>query len=245
MARLDNCGHDCGCVHEELCVHRVPIFSTLSEEELIKIASIVIHKEYKKGETILREGEKSESVVIINGGNAKAYKYTKEGREQILYVFTEGDFFGEQNLFRNQVVGYSVEALELVKTCMITKQRFQQLVQEHSDIAIKIIDELGGRMSRLESALQSMGVRNLDARVSSLLLDFGDKYGRKTEDGILIQLPLSREGIANYLGVARETVSRKLGQLEIDGVIRSIGNKEILILENEQLMLMAGEEVEI
>lgn len=242
---MENCGHNCGCTHDDLCVHRVPIFSTLSNDELERIASIVIHRDYKKGETILREGEKSESIVIINGGNAKAYKYTKEGREQILYVFAEGDFFGEQNLFRNQTVGYSVEALEPVKACMITKQRFQQLVQDHSGIAIKIIDELGGRMSRLESALQSMGVRNLDARVSSLLLDFGDKYGEENEEGRLIHLPLSREGIANYLGVARETVSRKLGQLESDGVIRSISNKEILIIEKEQLMLMAGEDVDL
>lgn len=241
---MEKCGHNCGCHHHDLCVHRVPIFSNLSDDELIRIASIVIHKEYKKGEIILREGERPESVVIIHGGNAKAYKYTKDGREQILYVFAEGDFFGEQNLFRNQVVGYSVEALEPVKICMITKQRFQQLVQEHSDIAIKIIDELGGRMSRLESALQSMGVRNLDARVSSLLLDFGEKYGEEQQDGIVIHLPLSREGIANYLGVARETVSRKLGQLENDGIIRSISNKEILIIEKEQLMYMAGEEVE-
>ena len=67
---MENCGHNCGCTHDDLCVHRVPIFSTLSNDELVRIASIVIHKEYKKGETILREGEKSESIVIINGGNA-------------------------------------------------------------------------------------------------------------------------------------------------------------------------------
>jgi CRP/FNR family transcriptional regulator len=212
----------------------------LNEEELEKIADLISHREYKKGEIILTDGEKSEAIVIIHEGSAKAFKYTTDGREQILYVFAEGDFFGEQNLLSDRTATYSVEALQPVKTCMLSKNQFQQLLTQHSDIAIKIISELGDRMARLENAMQGMGVRNVDNRVGGILLEFAAKYGSKVQDGTLIQLPLSREGIANYLGVARETVSRKLGQLESDGVIRSVNNKSILILNHKALSVLAG-----
>ncbi|MDF2942065.1 MAG: hypothetical protein K0S01_923 [Herbinix sp.] len=230
----------CGHCQDDLCIHKVPIFSSLNQEELEEIASLISHREYKKGERILTDGEKSEAIVIIHEGSAKAFKYTTDGREQILYVFAEGDFFGEQNLLSDRTATYSVEALQPLKTCMLSKTQFQQLIIGHSDIAIKIITELGNRMARLENAMQGMGVRNVDNRVGGILLEFAAKYGSKVQEGTLIQLPLSREGIANYLGVARETVSRKLGQLESDGVIRSVNNKSILILNQEALGVLAG-----
>ncbi|ROR27217.1 CRP/FNR family transcriptional regulator [Mobilisporobacter senegalensis] len=235
------CGHGCNHCSDQLCLHKVPIFNALDESDLEKIASIIIHREYKKGETIIMEGEKSESVVIMHEGSSKAYKYTPEGREQILYVFSEGDFFGETNLLRNQLATFSVEALQPVKTCMIMKSQFQSLIQQYPIMGIKIIEDLGDRMVRLENALQSMGVRNVDARISGLLLDFANKYGSNDKKGTVVHLPLSREGMANYLGIARETVSRKLGQLENDGIIQTLNNKSILIKDDESLKVIAGE----
>ncbi len=231
MPEDNHCKH---CLNK-LCIHKVPIFSTLDQEHLIKISEWIEHKEYKKGETIFNTGDKVDSIIIINEGSAKAYKYTAEGREQILYVFSEGDFFGEQNLLSNQNASYTVEALLPVKVCMLTKSQFRQLLFRYPDIAVKIIEELGGRMGRLENAMQSMGVRSVDARVSSLLLEFSTKYGKPVPEGILIRLPLSREGMANYLGIARETVSRKLGQMESEGIIRSVSNKSLLILDQKLL----------
>lgn len=221
------------CIHcsNHLCIHKVPIFSVLDHEELVNISEWIEHVEYKKGQAVFSIGDKLDSIIIINEGSVKAYKYTADGREQILYVFSEGDFFGEQYLLNNQTAAYTAEALSPVKVCMLTKERFTQLLLHYPGIAIKIIEELGSRMTRLENTMQSMGVRSVDARISSLLLDFSSKYGRTVPEGILVRLPLSREGMANYLGVARETVSRKLGQLENEGIIRSVSNKSLLILE--------------
>lgn len=222
-------------------MHKVPIFSALDQEDLEKIAVMIRHKEYKKGEVIFSEGDMVDSIVIINEGSTKAYKNTMEGREQILYIFSEGDFFGEQYLFRNHLAAYTVETLEPVKLCQLTKAQFQQILHNYPDIAVKIIGELGGRMSRLETAMQSIGVRSIDARIAAILLEFSNKYGSKVSEGILIQLPLSREGIANYIGIARETVSRKLSQMEHEGIIRSVSNKTLLVLKRIELEKLAGE----
>ena len=232
----------CRCLHcqNDLCIHKVPIFSSLSREDLGKIADLILHREYKKGEFLLREGERSEAITIINGGSVKAFKYTPDGREQILYVFSEGDFFGETNLLTDRTATFNVEALQPVLACSLSKTEFQNILYNYPEIAIKIISQLGERMARLENAMQGMGVRNVDNRVGGILLEFAAKYGTEDPQGILVQLPLSREGIANYLGVARETLSRKLGQLENEGVIRSVNNKSILILDTKALQVIAG-----
>lgn len=231
MKETNHCTH---CLNK-LCIHKVPIFTTLNHEDLIKISKVIEHREYKKGEILFHIGDVVNSIIIMNEGSVKAYKYTPDGREQILYIFSDGDFLGEQYLLSNQKAGYTVEALEKVKICMLSKSQFYQLLTLHPDIGVKIIEELGIRMGKLENTLQSMGVRSVDARISSLLLDFSSKYGKETKEGILIRLPLSREGMANYLGIARETVSRKLMQLEGEGYIRTISNKTLLILKEEAL----------
>lgn len=230
----------CGHCHERLCIHKVPIMSSLNEEELIKISDMISHHIFTKGEILYLEGDSTDSIIIIHEGNAKAYKNTPDGREQILYVFTEGDFFGEQNLFRNHYSSYTVEALDTLRTCHLSRGEFQKLLYKYPDIAVKIIDELGIRLTRLENVMQSIGVRNVDSRIGDTLLEFASRYGKKEPEGIVIQLPLSREGIANYLGVARETLSRKFSQLENDSIIRSINNKKILILDYDALLLLSG-----
>jgi CRP/FNR family transcriptional regulator len=218
----------------------VPIFSSLNKEELMCIADLINHKVYKKGEIIIHEGEKSNSITIISDGSAKACRYSLDGKEQILYIFSEGDFFGERNLLNERTSTYTIKALTQVRVCTLSKDEFQPLLYNHPDISIKILSELSERMYRLENAMQGMGIRNVDYRISTILLELSEKYGSKVKEGILIQMPLSREGIANYLGVARETVSRKLGQLESDGIIRSINNKSILILEPDTLKEATG-----
>ncbi|NLN03624.1 MAG: Crp/Fnr family transcriptional regulator [Clostridiaceae bacterium] len=124
--------------------------------------------------------------------------------------------------------------------CVITKERFHSLLYTHPDIAISIIDELGKRISAMENAFQSMSVRNLDARIALLLLDYANRYGIMTKDGVKINLPISREGMANQLGIARETMSRKLSQLEKKGVILSENNRVLIIKKMDILDEMAG-----
>ena len=109
-------------------------------------------------------------------------------------------------------------------------------------LARQCIEELGRRVIALEQVAQNAGSQKTDSRIALLLLEFGRKYGMVTEQGLSVLLPLSREGIANYLGIARETLSRKLNQLEGDGMICSVGNKRITLLQPQLLAAMANGE---
>jgi len=227
------------CQHN-ICIHRVPIFSTLSREALFHIIPLIQRSKYEKGQRIVSEGDCIDALIIINRGSVKAFKITPEGREQILYVFSEGDFFGETNLLGNQRSNYHVEALEDVHTCALNRAQFEQLIKEHPEIALKVIEELGHRINAMEASMQSMGVRSINARIAALLCEYQEKFAEKTDSGVMIHLPLSREGMANSLGIARETLSRKLGQMESKGVIRSLNNKTMMVLQPEQLQNLAG-----
>lgn len=223
------------------CVRRVPVFAALDDKELSHVASHIHQRTYHKGDILFLEGEPLHALIIIHTGSVKAYKTTPDGREQILYLFQTGDFLGEQNLFENHNASYTVEALETVITCAFNRDSFQALLLEHPVIAIKTIEELSKRIAQLENTLKSLGVRSVDGRIAVLLMDYAERFGTIVPEGVLIQLPLSREGIANQLGITRETVSRKLSRMENGGVIRTVGSKRILILDRQTLETTANQ----
>ena len=227
-----NCSHDCTLCLHKLCMKRIPVFSDLKKDDLEQLAKQIIHEQHPKGTLILRSEEKADNLIIINSGEAKAYRYTFDGKEQILYLFSEGDFFGEQGLFNDAHSDYSVEALTPVNICRLYRSDFQDLLKKHPEIALQLITALSQRLAGLE---QLISLQDIDARIQAFLIELVAKYGGKHKDGYLVRLPLSREGMANYLGIARETVSRKLKQLESDGSIKLIGTKHILIPNIENL----------
>ena len=236
MDSLEPCD---GCTND-LCIRNVPLFATLNREAMHALTSQMMHKTFKKGETIVHEGDRPLGFTVIREGSAKAYRTTFDGREQILYIFPENDYFGARFLFTEEKVPYSVEALEDTKVCILSKEQFSSLLLEHSSVALQIIEAMANRMSRLELVLQGMGGRNAELRIASLLLELKDTYGKKNGEYLEITLPLSREGLANYLGMARETLSRKLAQLEEDGIIESVGAKTLRIVDLARLQDLSG-----
>lgn len=140
-------------------------------------------------------GQRNESLIIINQGKVKAFRYSRDGREQILYIFSVGDFFGETNLLKDEETSYNIEALEETGLCLINKRDFQQLILGYPEIGLKIMAELCNRLEGLENILQNMGTNSVELRVNAVLLEFARKFGKEHPGGITIELPLSREGI--------------------------------------------------
>lgn len=225
----------CACLND-LCLSKVPLFASFDHDSLATITTQMKHVSFQKGETIVREGENPLGFTVIQEGSAKAYRMTADGREQILYIFPTHDYFGARFLFTEDAVPYSVEALEDTHVCILSKPQLMHLLANHSEVALELIEAMAHRMRRLELIVQSMGGRNAEMRIASMLLEFMETYGHKTTQGIEVPLPLSREGLANYLGMARETLSRKLNQLEDEGIISFIGSRNMLVKDRELLL---------
>lgn len=217
------------------CASKASIFSVLEEPQLKEITDKITKKAYKKGEIIFFEGDTSDKLYVITTGKIKVFKYTKEGKEQILYIIGEGDFLGDLSLLKKDEFKFNAEALEDVDMCQLTKDDFDKVVKENPEISLKILEVLYERIFKLENLVQSLSTKDIESRISGLLLSFIKDFGVPENNVIRLELPLSREDMANYIGVTRETISRKLNSMQEEGIIDLIGNKIIVLKDLEYL----------
>ncbi|MDM5155644.1 Crp/Fnr family transcriptional regulator [Bacillus sp. DX1.1] len=221
------------CYHKNLvkpCPRKVLIFKSLSDEEILKIASMTKHKQFKKGQPLIHEGEKSDTLFIINKGQVKLSKLTIQGKEQILHILTSGECFCELNIFNcDEKSNFSAYAMEDTKICMLTKDNMDHIMERNPGIALKLLKTVTKRLAHTENLAQNLATNNPEVRIAYIILEFCERYGEDTDKGILINLPLTREEIANYIGVTRETISRKFSKFEDLGLITLIGNKRLIV----------------
>ncbi|MBQ6447211.1 Crp/Fnr family transcriptional regulator [Cytobacillus oceanisediminis] len=223
------------------CPKRVPIFHSLSELEIKKITDVVHHRLFKKGEMIIEEGEISTSLFIIHSGKVKLSKLTVQGKEQIVHLLTDGDFFGESNLFHDDIVmNLSCHALEDTKICLLKKTDFDQIMANNPDISFKLLKTITKRLSHTEDLARTLATKDPEVRIADMLLEFCEKFGSENQNTVLIKLPITREEISSYVGLTRETISRKLAKLVDKGILTLIGNKQILIHDKGKLQTMGG-----
>lgn len=230
-----HCGNCCNSCRGELCASKVPIFENLNNEELLEIVNTINHKEYTKGDVIFTEGNIANTLYFVNEGKIKLYKYTKDGKEQILHVLSEGDFFGELDLIKPSKYGFNAKAIVDAKICTLTKDEMKDIMMRNPEIGIKLLETVGERLAKVENLVQNLATNDVDSRMAYLITDLMEKYGESKGDNISIVLPLSREEMANYIGVTRETISRKLKKFEDENLIKIIGTKNIVILDEEGL----------
>lgn len=228
----------CNCINcnHTLCAKKVSIFSFLDQEELKKIVDMTGNKVYKKGELLCRQGEKSDTLFIINEGGVKISKLTKDGKEQIIHILTSGDFFGELSLFSaTETYNFDVYAISELKICTLTKQNMDEILMSNPGISLKLLQVITTRLTQTENLAQNLATNDAEIRIAYMLLEFSEKYGVNTDSGLQVKLPLNREEMASYVGVTRETISRKLTIFEELGIITHKGNKILIIKQLDML----------
>lgn len=231
---MSHCNGCCTCNHK-YCAKKVSLFSSLSDKDLNKVVSLVTQRSFDKGDTIFSEGEIFDKLFIINSGSMKVYKYTKDGKEQILYILKEGEFLGDLNLLKKDTFSFSATALENTNICIIHKDDFDTLMNSNPNISIKVLEYAHDRITSLENLVQTLTTKDVEVRLATLLLNLSKTFGVKTTKGIEITLSLTREDMANFIGVTRETISRKLSHFQNENIIEIFDNKLILIKDMNAL----------
>ncbi|OAB39822.1 Crp/Fnr family transcriptional regulator [Paenibacillus glacialis] len=220
----------------EPCARKVPIFTSLSDEDLAKVSAMIKHRKYSKGEALIVEEQPSDTLYIIQQGHVKLLKITPQGKEQILRILSTGDFFGELNIFNSdELSNFSAYALTDTDICMLTKGAMERIIDENSDISLKLLKTITKRLAHTENLAQSLATKDPEIRIAYMILELGHKYGKLNKGQIQVKLPLSREEMANYVGVTRETISRKFSKFEQLGIIKINGTREITIPNMQKL----------
>lgn len=231
----NNCGNCCNNCRGNLCASKVPMFENLNDEELLEIVEMINHKEYIKGDIIFSEDNIANTLYFVNEGKIKLYKYTKDGKEQILHILSEGDFFGELDLIKPSTYRFNAKAIVDAKVCTLTKDEMKDVMMRKPEIGIKLLETVRERLSKVEDLVQNLATKDVDSRMAYLITDLMTSYGENLEDSISIKLPISRGDMANYIGVTPETISRKLKKFEDEKLIKIIGTKNIIILDEDGL----------
>ena len=168
------------------CAARIPLFKNLDCRELIEVVKTVGRRKYKKGEVIFEEGDKCNSLYFINEGKVKLYKYTKDGKEQILSILGKNDFVGDLDLLNISEHKYNAAAVEDCKMCIITKDEMRTIMLNNPEIGIKVLEAVSEKMSAMENLIQNLATNDADTRVAYLLNELAETYGQKEGTEIVI-----------------------------------------------------------
>lgn len=213
----------------------MPLLENLNDDEMEKISEGVSFKDYKKGEHIFRAGDKADKLYIVCSGKMKIYNYTQDGREQILYIYSTGDFVGAFNLLKEDEYKYNAEAIEDITISTLTKNKFDEIAIKNPAITLKILEKAYDRIRWAEDLIARLSSSTTEVKVAGLLLNLVEDFGKDVDNGIMLELSINREEMGSYAGISRETMTRKLNVFKELGYIEFIGNKKILILNKEGL----------
>lgn len=214
---------------------RVPLFSDLSAAELERFAEVAREREYPKNSVILFEDDPGDALYVVSGGQVKVVLIGEDGREVILSVLSDGDFFGEMSLIDDEPRSAHVIAMRDSRLLVLRRDDFQQQLQQVPSIALKVLKVMVQRLRRADAKIGGLVLLDVNGRVARLLLDLAEESG-----GPKITRKLTHHTIAQMIGSSRETVSRAMRELVERGLI-DVTRREITIKDRAGLSSLTGE----
>lgn len=208
---------------------KLGLFSSLTHEELSRIAGKIAVKNFKKNQTILYERDTNEFMYIILDGKVKVVQTTDEGKEVILAMHESGDFFGEMSLIDGKTSPATVLATCGSTVAVISKKDFLSMIFNQNKVLEKLLQILCVRLREAWDRIQMLNFNNATQRIKLLFVMLSERYGKKEDGGIILNVKLTHQEIADMTGMARETITRVIDRWQKD--------REIVILKNRYIRL--------
>lgn len=217
----------------------IPIFADLESSDLELLEAVAARRTLRRGEHLFFEDDPSVGFFALESGLIKIYKIAPDGREQVPYFIGPGQTFAIASLFGDGLYLANAEAVEPSKLWLIAKAPFLDLVRAEPELAVKLLAYFAQWMKRLLALVETLSLKNVEARLAEYILSCAQVEGRPTDDGIVLSLDVEKKMIAAHLGTISETLSRSLKKLKDRGLIREDGPL-IIITDLEGLRKMAA-----
>jgi len=209
-------------------LRNVPIFTDLTDSDLTKIASKMVPRVYEKGQMILLEESMGETFFIITQGAVKVTRLSADGREVILAILGESDFFGEMSLLDGEGRSANIVANEDAKVLTLSRNDFLDCLESYPKIAIALLEELATRLRKSDQQIESLSLSDSEHRIGIALIRLAGELGTIKQGHVTVKNLPYQQDIANMAGTSRETVSRTLKLLEDKKLVRR-KNKNLTI----------------
>lgn len=214
------------------------VFSSLSRAQAQELARSTVLNTYKRGQVLFYEGNHSNGVFCVYAGKVKLYKGGSLGRQYIIRIETGGSLLGYRNILTKQPYHYAAEAIEDSTICFINKTTFMSLLSGNPAVALMVMKKLSLELSDLEQKTVDLVDKSSRVRLARLLLDLKDKHSKASPAGVELTIRLSREELAEAIGITRETATRLLSQFREGGVL-DLDGPRILIKDCPSLVRIA------
>jgi len=213
-------------------------------KELERFFSKSTSQRFKRGETILRAGETPPGVFYLKKGFVRLYSVSESGEELTLMIFKPGDIFPISWAVADSPNNYFLDAMTLCEMWRIGRKKFVSFVSENPDELYELIGKMMVRLLGLLRRMECLVFGNAGVKIASILCIFVEAFGRETAGGLLIEVPLTHQDIADLVGIARETTSLEMGRLKDKGIIdysgRTILIRSLTRLKRESTKSEAG-----
>jgi CRP/FNR family transcriptional regulator len=206
--------------------------SVLTDDETAHLQAIFNTMQLNKRATIFDEGERADYVFNVIDGAAKVYKLLPDGRRQITGFLFAGDFLG---IAMNEKYAYSAEAVNQVTLCRFSRRKLEALLDKFPKLEKRLLGMASNELVLAQDHILLLGRKSAQEKVASFLLSLSDRAIKRKGMASPISMPMSREDIADYLGLATETVSRTITIMKRDGFIRLLQGGKIEISDLEAL----------
>ena len=205
------------------------IFEGLPEDDIALLNKSMVTHSYKKGEILFREGSYPTGIYYIRRGKVKKYNTDKEGREQIFYVYREGELFGYHALLSEEKFTDTASTIEEAIISFIPKDDFLEAIQVSSILSNRLLKVMSHEFGVLVNGLSVLAQKTVRERLAVSLLVLRDKYKKENQNNIPVELDLSRDDLSKFVGTARETLVRLIHDFKEEGLIETKGRKIILL----------------
>src|SRR5215813_12289332 len=210
-------GHENGC--QDCKVRLFSVCGALESSELDALDRISQVRHFPAKTTLFDQGALAGSVFNVTEGMVRLYKSLPDGRRQIVGFALPGDFLG---LALQDRYGVAAEAVTQVRACRFARAAFLAFVDGKPHLLRRLHEFAGHELSLAQDQMLLLGRRSADEKLAAFLLNLQTRYGRIGSTSVMLPLPMSRQDIADYLGLTIETVSRTFTKMERLGVIEII-----------------------
>jgi CRP/FNR family transcriptional regulator len=219
---------------------KIPMFNFLDAPTLDDLYALTEAEKFGKGEYIFMECDPPKKLYIVIEGEVKLLKQTESGREMIVELVYPGEIFGEEAIFDGKPYPMTAQALEDTELLSIKRGDFFEFLRANPDLALEFITEFASRLRLAQNTIRALAAERVEWRVARILLLLARKARVAASKEVTIDLPLTRQDIADMAGTTVETAIRVISNLKKMGLCETQRGK-IVITDREKLEKMVQE----
>ncbi len=222
------------------CIKKCRMFEQLSAADLSFLESRARVKTFPRNSSVYFPSDAADSIFVLVEGRIRLYSITPDGKQAILALVEPGEIFGELALLGSSERDEHAQAVGTSKVVSLPREIVETVLLRNADLSLAITKFVGLRSKRLERRLRNLLFRSNRERLVGLLCELLEQYGRRIDEGLLIDIKLSHQDLAGLIGITRESVTLSLGELQLERMI-TVGRQRIVVLNAEKLAQAAGE----